>query len=189
MASPLQVLKQLMGEAEDRPQASSLAEIIEGGLRAAAEPESLAAQARPFAIPPPPAQDLTGFAAGLAEAGDTAREAIRARLGLTELVPGPQRAVEPTVVPREETGEGLLSARTVGAVAPFLLGAGPAAAARSFLTRGALGATETLATTFEPGETTLGEAALLGGAGFVGGALLGPRSPLSPSIAKGLREV
>ena len=187
MASPLQVLKQLMGEAEDRPQASSLAEIIEGGLRAAAEPESLAAQARPFAIPPPPAQDLTGFAAGLAEAGDTAREAIRARLGLTELVPGPQRAVEPTVVPREETGEGLLSARTVGAVAPFLLGAGPAAAARSFLTRGALGATETLATTFEPGETTLGEAALLGGAGFAGGAILGPRSPLSPSMVKGFR--
>src|SRR3990167_8687782 len=185
--SPLEQLRIFFQRAEDRPQAATLADIIQGGLRAAAEPESLAEAATPFVGPEPAAQDLTGFGAGLVEAGEISRQAIRSRLGLTGLAPGPQQAVEPTVVPREETGEGLLSARTVGAVAPFLLGAGPAAAARSFLTRGALGATETLATTFEPGETTLGEAALLGGAGFVGGALLGPRSPLSPSMVKGFR--
>src|SRR3990172_2863079 len=174
--SPLEQLRIFFQQAEDRPQATTLADIIQGGLRAAAEPESLAEAATPFVGPEPAAQDLTGFGAGLVEAGEISRQAIRSRLGLTGLAPGPQQAVEPTVVPREETGEGLLSARTVGAVAPFLLGAGPAAAG-TLLPRAALGATEALATTFEPGETTLGEAALLGGAGALGGALLGPRLP------------
>src|SRR3990172_9541307 len=186
--SPLEQLRIFFQQAEDRPQATTLADIIQGGLRAAAEPESLAEDATPFVGPEPAAQDLTGFGAGLVEAGEISRQAIRSRLGLTGLAPGPQQAVEPTAVPRGETGEGLLSARTVGAVAPFLLGAGPVAAG-TLLPRAILGATEALAATFEPGETTLGEAALLGGAGALGGALLGPRSPISPTIARGLREV
>src|SRR3990167_5541629 len=98
MASPLQVLKQLMGEAEDRPQASSLAEIIEGGLRAAAEQESLAEQARPFTIPTPPMQDLTGFGAGVIEASEIARRAIRARMGLPE----PQLGLTDVILGRKE---------------------------------------------------------------------------------------
>ncbi|KRT68207.1 MAG: hypothetical protein XU15_C0026G0017 [candidate division NC10 bacterium CSP1-5] len=186
--SPLEQLRIFFQRAEDRPQATTLADIIQGGLRAAAPPESLAEAATPFVGPEPAAQDLTGFGAGLVEAGEISRQAIRSRLGLTGLAPGPQQVVEPAAVPREETGEGLLSARTAGALAPFLLGAAPAAAG-TLLPRAALGATEAIAATFEPGETTLGEAVLMGGAGAIGGALLGPRSPISPTIAKGLREV
>src|SRR3990170_6398540 len=128
--SPLEQLRIFFQRAEDRPQATTLADIIQGGLRAAAPPESLAEAATPFVGPDPAAQDLTGFGAGLVEAGGISRQAIRSRLGLTGLAPGPQQVVEPAAVPREETGEGLLSARTAGALAPFLLGAAPAAADR-----------------------------------------------------------
>src|SRR3989304_2074781 len=149
--SPLEQLRAFFLGAEDRPQATTLADIIQGGLRAAAPPESLAEAATPFVGPEPAAQDLTGFGAGLVEAGEISRQAIRSRLGLTGLAPGPQQVVEPTVVPREETGEGLPSARTAGALAPFLLGAGPAAAG-TLLPRAAPRATEALATTFEARE-------------------------------------
>src|SRR3990172_7962511 len=85
--SPLEQLRIFFQRAEDRPQATTLADIIQGGLRAAAPPESLAEAATPFVGPEPAAQDLTGFGAGLVEAGEISRQAIRSRLGLTGRAP------------------------------------------------------------------------------------------------------
>jgi len=129
-----------------------------------------------------------GFGAGLIEAGEFAREQIRRQLLLPEMIPGPQRAAEPTAVPREVSGEGLLSARTAGSIIPFLL-APRAAAAQTFGQRGLLGAAETLLS-IRPENAV--EAAALGVAGFAGGALLGPRLPAqairNPRILKALVE-